>query len=368
MARSVPRSLTSYTNGEKRLIKKLSVSKTVLASPRTYYEALPASSGVSHFVQQTRSAIRALLNGADQQRLLVIVGPCSIDHVEAAKDYARRLRPIIDATANQLLVLMRTYFEKPRTRMGWKGFLSDPKQDGSYDINAGLYAARELLLSLNTMGVPTATEYLSMYAPAYYADLIAWGCIGARTVQSQPHRELASSLACPLGFKNGTDGNIRVAIDAMCSAAVAHNCFALAPDGRPILHATSGNKDGHLILRGGRQPNYTTSHVDAAVKALADCGLHTPLMIDCSHANSRGQPKQQLEVVDDVIRQLASGKHSILGVMLESYLIEGSQSLDDSRDRIYGQSITDPCLGWEETAKVLEKLATCTVNHRPLVR
>ena len=305
---------------------------------------------------ETRQAIHRILHGADD-RLIVIMGPCSIHDVNAAKEYARKLKEAAARLAVELLVVMRVYFEKPRTTIGWKGLINDPRLDGSFSINEGLRIARQLLLDLNEMGVPVGCEFLDMITPQYIADLVAWGAIGARTTESQVHRELASGLSCPVGFKNGTDGNVKIAIDAIRAAQAPHHFLSVTKQGHTAIVSTSGNEDCHIILRGGARPNFDAPSVDAASKSLAEAGIPARVMIDFNHGNSGKNPQKQLEVAADVGRQIGGGDERIIGVMVESHLKAGRQDLVPGKELVYGMSITDGCLGWEDSRKVLDALA-----------
>ena len=323
----------------------------------------PASERAARTVTGTRVAIHRILHGEDD-RMMVLIGPCSIHDVDAAREYAGRLKRMRDRLADDLEVVMRVYFEKPRTTVGWKGLINDPDLDGSFHINKGLRMARGLLLDLNEMGVPAGTEYLDVLTPQYNADLICWGAIGARTTESQVHREMASGLSCPVGFKNGTDGNLKIAVDAIGAAMHPHAFLSMTKEGHSAIFCTSGNEDGHLILRGGKQPNYDTASVDQACAMLAKAGLAEQLMIDFSHANSRKDPARQVEVGRDVASRVAGGERRIFGVMIESHLKGGRQDVTHDRPLEYGQSITDPCLGWEDSASLLEELAAAVRRRR----
>lgn len=327
-----------------------------LRLPSELLEELPASAAATDNIVATRSAIHKILHSADD-RLLVIIGPCSIHDYDAGLEYAQRLLQQHAAFANELVIVMRVYFEKPRTTVGWKGLINDPYLDGSFQINDGLQLARRFLLAVNELGLPAGTEFLDTITPQYTADLVSWGAIGARTTESQIHRELASGLSCPVGFKNGTDGNIRIAVDAIKAAASPHHFLSVTKEGRSAIISTSGNEDCHVILRGGKTPNYDAPNVDAAARELANAGLAAKIMIDCSHANSLKQFKRQVEVVGDVAEQIASGDDRIVGVMIESHLVEGKQDLTPGCTLTYGQSITDGCLGWEESVALLNVLA-----------
>lgn len=322
----------------------------------------PASDHASETVHFGRQHIQAVMDG-DDDRLVVIVGPCSIHDPDAARDYARRLQGIRQEVGDDLLVVMRVYFEKPRTTVGWKGLINDPGLDGSFRINDGLKTARQLLLDLAEMDVPVGTEFLDLISPQYVADLVSWGAIGARTTESQVHRELASGLSCPVGFKNGTDGNIKVAVDAIRSASQAHHFLGVTSKGQSAIVSTTGNPYCHVILRGGKQPNYDASSVDDTAEMLSSAGLEPRIMIDASHANSRKKPERQADVARDIGQQVARGDRRIFGAMLESHLVEGAQS-GDRDELVYGQSITDACMGWERTEAILHDLAAAVRARR----
>jgi 3-deoxy-7-phosphoheptulonate synthase len=314
-------------------------------------------------VWETRQEIHRVLHGADD-RLVVIAGPCSIHDVKAAKEYAGRLASLRQKLGRDLLIVMRVYFEKPRTTVGWKGLINDPRLDGSFSINDGLRIGRQLLLDLNEMGVPVGCEFLDMITPQYIADLVAWGAIGARTTESQVHRELASGLSCPVGFKNGTDGNIRIAVDAIRAAQAPHHFLSVTKGGHSAIVSTTGNEDCHIILRGGKAPNYDAKNVDAAAKGLAESGIPARLMIDFSHGNSSKNPQKQIEVGEDVAAQVAAGDDRIFGIMFESHLKAGRQDLVPGKTLQYGVSITDGCIGWEDTQALFEKLAEAVRKRR----
>lgn len=323
-----------------------------LLPPIAHLYELPITEQASEVVHDTRQAIAELVHGRDK-RLLVIIGPCSIHDSNAAVEYAQKLNVLRQKYSKELLIVMRVYFEKPRTTVGWKGLINDPYLNGSYDINHGLRLARKLLLELNNMGMPAATEFLDMITPQYFADLISWGAIGARTTESQVHRELASGLSCPVGFKNGTDGNLKIAIDAIGAASHPHHFLSVTKAGHSAIVRTSGNPDCHIILRGGKEPNYSHEHVSAAVEQLKNNQVTPFLMIDCSHANSHKDYRQQMTVAKDIAAQIQAGEQHIMGVMVESNLAEGRQDKPEK----YGQSITDACIGWEETEAMLALLA-----------
>ena len=323
-----------------------------LLPPIAHLYELPISDNAAGLVHQTRQEVAELVHGKDN-RLLVIIGPCSIHDPKAALEYASRLLPLRKQYEKELLIVMRVYFEKPRTTVGWKGLINDPHLDGTFDINFGLRQARKLLLALNDMGMPASTEFLDMITPQYYADLISWGAIGARTTESQVHRELASGLSCPVGFKNGTDGNLKIAIDAIGAANHPHHFLSVTKAGHSAIVHTAGNPDCHVILRGGKEPNYSSEHVKAAAEQLTQAGVTPKLMVDFSHANSRKDYRRQMEVAQDVARQIRDGENNIMGVMVESHLVEGRQD----KPECYGQSITDACIGWAQTEELLALLA-----------
>jgi 3-deoxy-7-phosphoheptulonate synthase len=331
-------------------------------TPAQLHAELPITETAARTTYETRDAIHRILHG-DDAHLLVVVGPCSIHDPQAAREYAARLRPLRESLGDALMIVMRVYFEKPRTTVGWKGLINDPDLDGSFQINKGLHLARSLLLDLNGMGVPAGTEYLDLVTPQYLMDLVGWGAIGARTTESQVHRELASGLSCPVGFKNGTDGNLKIAIDAVRAAAQPHYFLSLTQAAHCAIFSTTGNDDCHVILRGGKEPNFDTASVNDAARQLQAAGLPARLMVDFSHANSRKQYKCQLDVARDVARQIASGNGHIMGVMIESHLQAGRQDVIPHRALVYGQSITDACLGWDDTVQILQELATA-VRHR----
>lgn len=334
-----------------------------VASPARLHEEFPAGEQAMATVFTSRGEIHNILTGADD-RLLVVIGPCSIHDPEAALEYASRLKPLREEFGDRLLIVMRVYFEKPRTTVGWKGLINDPDLDDSFNISKGLRVGRKLLLDINEMGVPAGTEFLDLVTPQYVADLISWGAIGARTTESQVHRELASGLSCPVGFKNGTDGTLRIAVDAIRAAGQPHHFLSLTKEGRSAIFSTTGNEDCHIILRGGREPNYDKASVDSAVADLRAAGLPQVLMIDFSHANSRKQYQRQLDVALDVCRQIGEGQQAITGIMAESHLVEGRQDMIAGSTPVYGQSITDACIGWEDTVKLLTSLADAVSARR----
>ncbi len=322
---------------------------------------------VETLVAETRRRIRQIMHGKDD-RLLVIMGPCSIHDPAAALEYARKLLVQRARYADTLEIVMRVYFEKPRTTVGWKGLINDPYLDESFRIDEGLRIGRQLLLEINRLGLPAGSEFLDVISPQYLGDLIAWGAIGARTTESQVHRELASGLSAPIGFKNGTDGNIRIATDAIQAAARSHHFLSVHKNGQVAIVSTKGNRDCHLILRGGKTPNYDAAHVDAACKELEAARLPIPLMVDCSHANSSKQHERQLDVARDVGGQLAAGSRCIFGVMVESHLSAGAQKFtpgkDDPRKLEYGKSITDACIGWNDSLSALQVLSDAVTARR----
>ena len=334
-----------------------------LVPPAGVLREIPLSDNAAQTTFDTRQAIHRILHGADD-RLLVITGPCSIHDVKAAKEYAGRLKVVKDTLAAELLIVMRVYFEKPRTTVGWKGLINDPRLDGSFSINDGIRIARELLLEINELGVPAGCEFLDMITPQYIADLVSWGAIGARTTESQIHRELASGLSCPVGFKNGTDGNIKIAVDAIRAAQAPHHFLSVTKDGHSAIVSTAGNEDCHIILRGGKQPNFDAASVDDAGRGLAEAGLAQRLMIDFSHANSSKSAQKQVDVGADVARQVAGGEDRIFGIMLESHLKAGRQDLQPGKPLTYGQSITDGCISWEDSSKLFDTLAEAVRKRR----
>ncbi|WP_097338963.1 3-deoxy-7-phosphoheptulonate synthase [Escherichia coli] len=327
-----------------------------LVTPDKLAAKLPASADIINNVIGTRERIGRILNGEDK-RLLVVIGPCSIHDRDAAQEYAGLLAIQRELYKDRLEIVMRTYFEKPRTVVGWKGLISDPALDGSYQVNRGIETARQLLLDINQLGLPTATEYLDVLVWRYIADLISWGAIGARTTESQVHREMASALSCPIGFKNGTDGNVDIAIDAIRSARNRHTFFSQDQHGRMAVYQTKGNAHGHIVLRGGKKANYHAADIAAVCGRLHAYNLPVYLMIDFSHSNSQKIARNQLMVATEVCRQISMGEKAIAGVMVESFLIEGSQSAISGQALTYGQSITDPCLSWMDSVQLLSMLA-----------
>lgn len=328
-----------------------------MPTPAELGSAHPITDDVAERIAESRRQIEKILVGQDN-RLLVIVGPCSVHDTDAALDYAQRLAKIQEKYADELFVVMRTYFEKPRTVVGWKGLITDPNLDGSYALETGLNKARKLLLDINKLGLATATEFLDMITGQYIADLISWGAIGARTTESQIHREMASALSCPVGFKNGTNGNVKIAIDAIRASQASHYFYSPDKNGRMTVYRTSGNPYGHVILRGGdKGPNFDDHSVNEACKQLSEVDLPQRLVVDFSHANCQKQHRKQIDVAKDICHQIKSGKNHIAGIMAESFIIEGNQPMHDINSLTYGQSITDPCLSWEDTEHMLELLA-----------
>lgn len=348
----------NYQNDDVR-IKQI----TELLPPIALLEKFPATDKAAFTVHEARLAIHNILSGEDD-RLVVVIGPCSIHDTKAALEYAERLNQLRDALKGSLEIVMRVYFEKPRTTVGWKGLINDPQMNNSFDINDGLRIARELLVNINDQGLPTAGEFLDMISPQYVADLMSWGAIGARTTESQVHRELASGLSCPVGFKNGTDGTIKIAIDAINSARSPHCFLSVTKWGHSAIVNTSGNPDCHIILRGGKEPNYSAEHVKAVREELEKAGLPTSIMIDFSHANSSKKFERQMLVATDVSEQLRQGDRSITGVMIESHLVEGNQNLESGEPLVYGKSVTDACIGWDDTEKVLRQLSDAVIARR----
>src|SRR5215467_10259407 len=336
-----------------------------LLAPEVIHDEFPLTERAAQVTYETRHQIHRILHGADD-RVLVIIGPCSIHDPKAAIEYARNLRAEKDRFNGDLLLVMRVYFEKPRTTVGWKGLINDPRLDGSFQINEGLSTSRRLLLELNEMGIPAGVEYLDVISPQYIADLVSWGAIGARTTESQIHRELASGLSCPVGFKNGTDGNLRIAVDAIRTSQHPHHFLSVTKEGHSAIVSTLGNEDCHVILRGGKQPNYDASSVDTACKELAAAGLAQRVMIDLSHSNSQKNYLRQIEVGREVAAQIARGDDRVRGIMIESNLKGGRQDLIPGKDLTYGQSITDACIGWKESVPLLDELAAA-VRARRLV-
>jgi len=334
-----------------------------LLPPVALLERFPITEEASTTVAECRESIHRALTG-EEKKLLVIVGPCSIHDPVAALEYGRKLVALRHQYHDYLNIVMRVYFEKPRTTVGWKGLINDPYMDNSFRINDGLRIGRKLLLDLNHIGLPTATEFLDMITPQYMADLMSWGAIGARTTESQVHRELASGLSCPVGFKNGTDGSIKIALDAIGAASASHHFLSVTKFGHSAIVETAGNSDCHLILRGGKEPNYTASSIGLVLDGLKKTGLPKKIMVDFSHGNSLKQFKRQIDVCNTVSEQIEQGQRAIFGVMLESYLVEGRQNLVNYKAEIYGQSITDACIGWKDTEKVLARLYSAVKKRK----
>ena len=356
------RDRTSNTDDER--IKDI----TVLPPPEHLIRFFPIrGSATETLIAATRQRIHRIMAGVDD-RLLVVIGPCSIHDPAAALEYARKLKVLRDQHADTLEIVMRVYFEKPRTTVGWKGLINDPYLDDSYRIDEGLRIARQLLIDINRLGLPAGSEFLDVISPQYIGDLISWGAIGARTTESQVHRELASGLSAPIGFKNGTDGNIRIATDAIQAAARGHHFLSVHKNGQVAIVRTDGNPDCHLILRGGKAPNYDAASVRAACDELAAAGMNARLMVDCSHANSSKQHQRQIEVARDIGGQIAGGARQVFGLMVESHLQAGNQKFtpgkDDPQSLEYGKSITDACLGWDDSQALLDDLATAVQQRR----
>lgn len=353
---------TSQTDDER--IKDIAV----LPPPEHLIRFFPiAGTAVEGLISQTRKNIHKLITGQDD-RLLVVIGPCSIHDPKAALDYAQRLQTLREKYQDSLEIVMRVYFEKPRTTVGWKGLINDPYLDETYRIDEGLRIARQLLIDINRLGMPAGSEFLDVISPQYIGDLIAWGAIGARTTESQVHRELASGLSAPIGFKNGTDGNIRIATDAIQSASRGHHFLSVHKNGQVAIVQTNGNPDCHVILRGGKAPNYDAASVAEACKALGAAQLPATLMVDCSHANSSKQHEKQMEVARDIGQQIAAGSHQVFGVMIESHIEAGTQKFTPGKDHVaqlaYGTSITDACLGWDDSVKTLALLSDAVLARR----
>lgn len=334
-----------------------------VATPSQVLSELPITAEVAETTFNGRKQVDQILQGRDD-RLLVVVGPCSIHDPEAAIEYAKGLKDLKQELVQELVIIMRVYFEKPRTTVGWKGLINDPDLDGSFHINKGLRVARQLLLELNGLGVPAGTEYLDLITPQYMADLIAWGAIGARTTESQVHREMVSGLSCPVGLKNGTDGTLKIAIDALGAVSKPHSFLSITKEGHSAIFSTTGNPLCHIILRGGRQPNYDAESVNQACAELQNSGLPPQVMIDFSHANSQKQTRKQLQVGENVAEQIIRGDQRIIGVMIESNLMEGRQDVEPGKQLVYGQSITDACISWSDTAPLLRRLAQAVSDRR----
>ncbi len=342
---------------------RISETKEVVV-PLQVHAEIPLTETAAETIINARNEIHQILSDQDD-RLLVVVGPCSIHDPSAAIEYAEKLKVVKDQLKNELVIVMRVYFEKPRTTVGWKGLINDPDLNSSFNINKGLRVARQLLLDINKQGVPAATEYLDLITPQYVSDLISWGAIGARTTESQVHRELSSGMSCPVGFKNATDGSIKIAIDAIGAAMSPHHFLSVTKEGRSAIFSTTGNEDAHIILRGGNDaPNYDAVNVEKVAKGMIHAGLQPNIMIDFSHANSLKQFQRQLVVAEDVGEQIAQGDDRIIGAMIESHLKAGRQDVIEGKELTYGQSITDACLGWNDTVDMLEKLALAVQKRR----
>jgi 3-deoxy-7-phosphoheptulonate synthase len=339
------------------------VSLRPLLSPALLMDDLPLDAHGARVVSRARADIVRILNREDE-RLLVVVGPCSVHDCAAALDYAHRLAVLAERLADDLRIVMRVYFEKPRTTIGWKGLINDPNLDGSYAVNQGLRQARHLLLDITQLGLPAGCEFLDPITPQFFADAVSWGAIGARTTESQVHRQLASGLSMPIGFKNGTSGDVQIAIDAIRAAAHPHSFFGVTEQGLAGIVTTCGNQDCHVILRGGYAPNYDAPSVQQVLRWLSDAGLPPRLVIDASHGNSGKDYRRQPAVIHEIARQIASGEGGVVGVMLESFLVEGRQDLDEPARLTYGQSITDACIGWEATEATLDDLASAVRARR----
>ena len=334
-----------------------------LASPAELAEQIPLSQPTAEFILESRAQVERIINKEDD-RLVVVIGPCSIHDPDAALDYAKKLKVLHDKYKDELMIVMRVYFEKPRTTVGWKGLISDPDLDKSFNVAKGLNLARNLLVDINELGLPAGTEFLDMVTGQYISDLITWGAIGARTTESQVHRELASALSCPVGFKNGTDGNVKIAVDAIKASSVPHVLYSPDKKGQMCIYQTHGNPHAHVILRGGKTPNYQANHVEAAQDALFKSGINKPLMVDCSHGNSSKDHNKQPMVAQDIAKQIAAGSTSIFGVMVESFLVEGRQDVVDGKAQTYGQSITDACVNFTTSEEVLAVLADAVAKRR----
>jgi 3-deoxy-7-phosphoheptulonate synthase len=333
--------------------------------PQVLHDEFPLDENASETVYRARESIHNILHGEDD-RLVVVVGPCSVHDPDAAREYALKLKVLMDELADDLCIIMRVYFEKPRTTVGWKGLINDPGLDESFKINDGLRLARGLLRDLALEGIPVGTEYLDLISPQYIADLVSWGAIGARTTESQGHRELASGLSCPVGFKNSTDGGFKIAIDAVKAASNPHVFMSLTKEGHSAIFSTKGNNDCHIILRGGKKPNYDAQSIQHAAEQLEKYGLKAQMMVDCSHANSMKDYRRQVDVCDNVAAQVADGENRIMGVMIESHLVEGRQDVIPGQSMTYGQSITDACISWQTTDTCLRNLASAVRKRRDI--
>jgi len=334
-----------------------------LVSPAELAEQIPLSDKTAEFIIKSRREIEAIING-DDDRLLVIIGPCSIHDTKAAIDYAEKLKVLHEKHSNELLIVMRVYFEKPRTTVGWKGLISDPDLDKSFHVAKGLNLARNLLMDINALGLPAGTEFLDMVTGQYISDLISWGAIGARTTESQVHRELASALSCPVGFKNGTDGNIQIALDAIKASSVPHVLYSPDKSGQMCIYQTHGNPHAHVILRGGKTPNYHADDVQQTLEKMNMHGINSGIMIDCSHGNSYKDHNKQIDVARSIADQITQGQRNISGVMVESFLVEGNQKVIPDQPLVYGQSITDACVNLDASEEILTILANAVIKSR----
>lgn len=327
-----------------------------LVSPAELASHIPLDQKTADFIIESRRSIEKIIKG-DDDRLLVVIGPCSIHDVDAAVDYAKKLKILSDKYQNELMIIMRVYFEKPRTTVGWKGLISDPDLDKSFNVSKGLHLARNLLMEVNKIGLPAGTEFLDMVTGQYISDLISWGAIGARTTESQVHRELASALSCPVGFKNGTDGNIQIALDAIKASSVPHVLYSPDKSGNMCIYQTHGNPHAHVILRGGKSPNYHENNIKQTHESLVNADIDTRIMVDCSHGNSYKDHKKQIDVAKSIAEQIKNGETSIFGLMVESFLVEGNQKVKSVNNLTYGQSITDACVDLPESENILQLLA-----------
>ncbi|MCL4166886.1 UNVERIFIED_CONTAM: hypothetical protein GTU68_017453 [Idotea baltica] len=335
-----------------------------LVSPAQIHEQFPLSDAAAACTAQAREEIQKIMAG-DDDRMVAVVGPCSIHDPKSALEYAGKLAALKEELRDDLMIVMRVYFEKPRTTVGWKGLINDPDLDDTYNVNKGIGIARNLLLQINEMGVPAGCEYLDLITPQYTGDVVAWGAIGARTTESQCHRELASGLSCPVGFKNGTDGNLKIAVDAIGSASNPHHFLSVTKEGRTAIFNSTGNEYTHIILRGGsREPNFSAEHVQKAAEMLGKAKLKANIMVDFSHANSYKTPARQAEVCVDISQQIENGEKRVFGVMIESHLKEGNQKVVPGQPLVYGQSITDGCIGWDDTEKLTRQLADAVRSRR----
>ena len=345
-----------YRTDNTRIVEKLEI-----VPPIDLLETLPITNNVSSLVYGTRNQISSILHGKDD-RVLVVCGPCSIHDPESAREYAHKLKEQHDALSKNLLIVMRVYFEKPRTTVGWKGLINDPDLNESYDVNKGIHLARSLLLEFGNMGLPCGTEFLDLISPQYVADLISWGAIGARTAESQTHRELASGISCPIGIKNGTNGALKPAIDGIQAANHSHVFLSTTKEGNVSVFKTSGNADSHIILRGGKEPNFDNEAIQKTTSALTEADVNESIMVDASHGNSQKQFKKQIDVVKNLAMQISDGNNALRGLMLESHLVEGNQSISDSLT--YGQSITDACMSWDDTLSCLHTVSEAVQERR----